>query len=326
MPPRRRATIVDIAEELGIHPTSVSRALTGSPQVSEATRERVMEVAARLHYVRNVHASGLVTGSSKTIGLLLPDLINPFFAELANHVQNAAMARGYLVMVATSQMSSEAESAIVARMIENVDATIVAIPTSARPLPAGVSETGHIGFVNRHVAGAPSVVVDQEAIVRLQIEAVADAGHRKIAVIDGPEVFESSLVRQDHRRSLDLNDLEFFELGHFDASGQEAAKAYAEIPDEATAVIVFNDIMALGVMAAAVVDGRSVPRDLSVVGSDGLDLAGLFSPSLTTVRAPMARLADLIVAGLIDPATDLPDTIIVQPTLVHGESVAKGGR
>lgn len=145
---RGRATIVDIADELQVHPTTVSRALRGSSQVSEATRLRVQAVADRLGYVRNAHASGLVTGSSKTLGLLIPDLVTPRFAALANEVQRAASARGYLLMVTSSVASDEAEAQLIRRLIENVDGTIVAVPDSERSLLDGISEGCRVAYVD----------------------------------------------------------------------------------------------------------------------------------------------------------------------------------
>lgn len=321
MAPRgTRPTIVDIARELDIHPTSVSRALRGSTEVSESTRSRVLSTAARLNYVRNVHAAGLVTGSSNTLGVLVPNLTNPFFAELANNVQTAAMARGYLVMVAASNMSSETEAELVARMIDNVDGTIVAIPTGDRPLP-GDAARQQIGFVNRHIDGASCFLVDQHTIAQLQINALVAAGHTSIAFVDGPSVFESTVARQRFRRTMELDGVRFHELGTFDASGRDAADAYAAIPTGATAVVVFNDIMALGLIAAAMADGRRVPDDLSVVGSDGLGLAELFSPSLATVRAPLTALAEAVVDHLVRGDGLLAEPMLFQPDFVDGASV-----
>lgn len=321
---RGNATIVDIARELDLHPTSVSRALSGSHQVSEATRAKVLEVADRLNYVRNLHASGLVTGSSSTLGLLLPTMSNPFFASLADAVQEVAMRHGFLVMVASSQMSSENETELVARMIQNTDAAVVAMPSSRDALPRGITKGSNVAFVNGLVEGFPCFVIDQAAVAKAQIDALRSKGHTNIAFVDGPEAFESTELRIRYRRGLRSKKLTFTEIGCFDPTGTDIADAYRALPADATAVVVFNDIMALGLMAAAVEDGRSIPTDLSVVGSDGLDLARLFHPELTTVVAPIRELAEAVVTSLIGDADADPEgvTQVFGPLGTRGSSVA----
>lgn len=317
---------MDIAQELDLHPTSVSRALSGSHQVSESTRLKVIEVADRLNYVRNLHASGLVTGSSSSLGLLLPTLSNPFFAVLADAIQDAASRNGFLVTVASSQMSSENEAELVARMIQNTDATVVAMPSSRDALPKGIPHGRNVAFVNGHVDGFPCFVIDQDAIASAQIETLRANGHSKIAFVDGPHIFESTEARIQHRRSLAGADTNFFDLGHFDPTGTDIAEAYGAIPDEATAVVVFNDIMALGLIAVAIEDGRRIPEDLSVVGSDGLDLSRLFHPALTTVVAPIRELADAVVTCLIGESDSDPSPDALQvfaPLGVTGGTVAR---
>ena len=319
-----RVTIVDIARELDLHPTSVSRALAGSHQVSEATRTRVFEVANRLNYVRNLHASGLVTGSSSTLGLLLPTISNPFFAALVDAIQRAAMRNGFLVMVASSQMNSEHEAELVASMIQNTDAAVVAMPSRREALPKGIPPGRKIAFVNRHVDGFPCFVIDQAAIADAQIDVLRTMGHTRIAFVDGPEVFESTGARVQHRRSMRSEGMEFIELGYYDPTGIDIIDAYNQIPDDVTAVVVFNDIMALGLMSAAIEDGRRLPEDLSVVASDGLELARLFHPALTTVIAPITELADAVVSSLTSGRdSELGDGVqIFAPLGVTGNSVA----
>lgn len=318
----RQVTIVDIARELDLHPASVSRALNDSNQVSGQTRDRVVAAAQRMGYVRNVHASGLAAGSTMTIGVVVPDLVNPFFAQLAHHLQVAAQRRDFMTMVACSNMSSERESQIVSRLIRNVDATIVATPTRQRPLPRSVPDDRRIAFINRKVDGALCVLIDQQEIARLQIAAVADHGHEVIAFVDGPEVFRSAQARRELRHTEDFGSLRFVDLGAYQPSAEAAAAAYQLIPPEATAAVAFNDMMALGLIAEAHRHGRRVPDDLSVVGSDGLLAGQLSTPRLTTVGAPLAELAEAVVGRLLDGGGDArADVVTLAPVPVPGETV-----
>ena len=305
-------TVHDVARAAGVSISTVSRALSAPERVAADTRERVTRVAAELGYRPNQAASGLRMGRTHAVGLLVPDLENPYFATVTKAVQARARAEGYEVFVADSDEDADVEAELIGALASRTDGLLVASPRSGeaelRAALVGVTAV----LANRELPpepgsetpAVPSVCVDDADGAAQVLGHLYALGHRTVGIAAGPPSSWSGgrrvagLIAAAERR-----DVELVELGTFQpyfAGGTQAAD-YA-VASGATAVVAFNDLMALGILDRLRHRGVDVPGEMSVVGFDDVQLATLVSPALTTVRAPLARLGrravDLLLARL----------------------------
>ncbi|MFD2026823.1 LacI family DNA-binding transcriptional regulator [Promicromonospora aerolata] len=305
-------TVHDVARAAGVSISTVSRALAAPERVAAETRDRVTRVAAELGYRPNHAASGLRMGRTQAVGLLVPDLENPYFATVTKAVQARARAEGYEVFVADSDEDADVEAELIGALAARTDGVLVASPRSAdAELRAGLVGVTAV-LVSRELSTQddsealeiPSVSVDDADGVAQALGHLSALGHRAVGIAAGPLTSWSGerrvaglIAAAEHR------DVELVELGTFQpyfAGGVQAADH--ALASGVTAVVAFNDLMALGILDRLRHRGVDVPGEMSVVGFDDVQLATLVSPALTTVHAPLARLGrravDLLIARL----------------------------
>lgn len=305
-------TVHDVARAAGVSISTVSRALASPERVAAETRDRVTRIATELGYRPNQAASGLRMGRTHAVGLLVPDLENPYFATVTKAVQARARAEGYEVFVADSDEDPDVEAELIGALASRTDGLLVASPRSddaeLRAALVGVTAV----LANRELAGGsgaespeiPCVSVDDADGVAQVLGHLYALGHRKVGVAAGPSSSWSGGRRvAGLKAAAEQRDVELVELGAFQpyfAGGTQAAD-YA-LASGVTAVVAFNDLMALGILDRLRHRGVDVPGEMSVVGFDDVQLATLVSPALTTVHAPLARLGrravDLLLARL----------------------------
>jgi DNA-binding LacI/PurR family transcriptional regulator len=242
------ATLREVARTAGVSVATASRALSDAPYVSAANRELVTRTAAALGYRPHHAARSLTTGTSDTLGLVVPDLANPFFAAVAKGVQARARETGREVLLADTDEDVAVERAVVARLAGRVDGLVLCSPR----MPAGelaellgpLAPDGRVALVNREAPGAPSVSFELSDGVRQAIGHLRALGHRTVAYAGGPR---SSWSDAERRRALDdaVVDLGSFRPTH--GGGMQAADL--ALAAGATAVLCFNDLVALGVLA-----------------------------------------------------------------------------
>lgn len=297
-------TIKDIARLAGVSPSTVSRALNDSSLISPTTKARVRQIAEELGYERNELARGLVKGTSRALGLIVPDITNPFFAEIARGVSDVAHAQGYGVLLCTTEgdLSRENEYLRFLRR-KRVDGLILSAVTMDDPnLPELLHGSIPFVLVSRLVQGldAPFVVGDDKTGARLAVEHLIQLGHERIAFIGGPANVQSSRDRMEtYQKVLKKHGLtahtKWAVFADFtQAAGREAAQKMLRGRIRPTAIFAANDVIALGVMEAAEDLGLSIPQDLSLVGYDDISYAALPRIQLTTVAQPtyeMGRIA-----------------------------------
>jgi DNA-binding LacI/PurR family transcriptional regulator len=318
-------TIRDVARRAHVSVATVSRALSSPDLVRPDTRSRVLAAATELGYQPNRAARGLITGKTGNIGIVVPDLDNPFHTGVLKAVQARAAQADYAVFVADSDEDPVAEAKLVRAMAKQVDGLLLCSPglPDARILVA--ADTTPLVLLDHRLPGVPSTVMDSADGVRQLIAHLVALGHSRIAYLDSPRTAWSGAER---RRGLGSavaeHRVDLVRLGPF-APRYEGGLQAADLAlaSGATAIVAGNDLMALGVLARLRDRGVAVPDDVSVTGFDDLAYASLTSPALTTVRMPLAAAGRTAVTMLLDwldatgqpaPQVALPTQIIVRGT------------
>jgi LacI family transcriptional regulator len=282
-------TIHDVAREAGVAASTVSRALSNPQRVNARTREHVLAVAARLDYRPNPLARALPSGRTTTVGLLVPDITNPFFFDLIRGAERQASAAGYTLILADTEESPEVEARHIGRLGRAVDGFVLASSRLSDRQLSELSGDHVLTLVNRQVAGVPSALVDNTDSTRHVVEHLASLGHRRIVYLAGPRASWSNSQRWEAlRKSAQRLGIAIQRLGPFPPSVEGgAAAADATIGQDATAVVAFNALLAIGTLRRFAERGKHVPADISVVGFDDIFGADFCAPPLTTVAGPI---------------------------------------
>ncbi len=303
-------TIKDIARAAGVSPSTVSRALNDSPLIRQSTKERIKRLAAELGYERNELARSLVKGRTRALGLLVPDITNPFFAEITKGVEDAAQTRGYGVILCNTGDDPQRELAygLLLRR-KRVDGQIITSVALEDPFLPELSRTKTpFVLVSRtsNTVDAPYVIVDDEWGAELAADHLLKLGHRRIACISGPEDVGPGKVRAEaFVRHLSSHGIELPRtwVRHTEFTWEGGERVASEILAKRrrpTAIFAANDLIALGVLVAAHKRGLSVPEELSVVGFDDIAYASLPLIELTTVAQPAYKMGYLAAEWLMD--------------------------
>lgn len=329
-------TVRDVAKALGVSPSTVSRALSSSALVAPRTRQQIIDKSREMGYTPNNAARGLVTGRKGTLGLVVPDLENPYFASVTKGVQARALTTGYSVFVADSDEDARLELELVRKLKPQVDGLILCSSRMPDPDLASLVGDTPVLLINRRMEGLPHLTLDDEEIVRQALEHLHALGHRRVAYAGGPTGSWSDGQRRlgIEKAAPGLNGLEIVSLGSFApvfGGGQSAADL--AVAAGVTAVLAYNDLVALGIVARLHARGIDVPGQMSVVGIDDINAATLVSPALTTVRAPLRKVGmsavDLLVdsfthASAVRPPAALPVELVVrQSTAVPPNSASE---
>jgi len=314
------ATIYDIAELAGVNPSTVSRALSKPGRISQKTESKIKAAADRLDFHVNPMARGLHTGRSHTLGLLVADITNPVIFGIVRGAEHAASAAGYTLVIAESQESGDAEAEAISRLLPSVDGIVLATTRLSDERISSVASRKPVVLINRPVEGVLSVLPDVETGVEALVDHLAGLGHRSLLYLSGPETSWISRRRWDHLLQTAADrDLAIVEVGPHSPTIEAGKLALRRVlAARSTAVIAFNDLMAIGLIQAATSAGIRVPEDLSVTGFDDIFGSELIVPALTTVRARLQTAGESAVAQLVElidggtPASnDLLETTLI---------------
>lgn len=304
----KQPTIYSLAADLGLHASTVSRAFSRPEMVRDEVRRRVLARAAEVGYVPNAMARSLITGQKGLIGLLIPDIENPFFAPLVRAIQRAVAQEGVQLLLMDTGLDPQAEADLVAKVRGQVDALVMASPR--RPVKDLVAAAGglpHV-LVNRRNPGSASVVIDNSNALREVGDYLTGLGHERIALLRGPQ--RSWAAKQRARASREWASgagVDLVELGPYEALFEGGESAATVVRDAGvTAVIAFDDVMACGVVAGLTSLGVRVPDDVSVVGCDDVLLARTLTPALTTISAPLDQVGEAVLDALRDVLSQTP--------------------
>lgn len=328
---RSRATARDVGALAGVSTASVSRVLSGNRPVSDEVRDKVEAAAVQLGYVPNHFGRALRQRRSGTFGLVVPAITNPFFPALIEALEASARGEGYHVLIANSHYDPDVERQRLRELAGmHVDACLV-VPASYTASSAAITEAHGAMTVIQYDGCAqrvdvPHVGMDNAAAVTALVEHLEALGRRDIVFVSGglrtsPDIerdaaFVRLAVRPDVQSRLTRLDSGDYS---FDA-GRSAAEALVRSRPTADAVVCSNDVIALGLINGLALSGRRVPDDVAVCGIDGLSLAQLFPPGLTTVVQPLQEMARRTVEWLssddpqpevLDRSSSIPGTLVV---------------
>ncbi len=332
----QRPSIKDIARLAGVSPSTVSRALAGSPRISQTTRQRIESIARELNYTPSLAARSLVTGDVPILGVIAPTLSDPYVASVMKGLEQASQTRGYQRLVASSHGDPEQELDMVRMLAGHHIAGLIIISSRVTqgydPILEGLSIP--VVFINSlHTGnGVFNVMTDNEYGGWLATQHLIQQGHTRIAYLSGPERGRSQAARlAGYRRALEEGGQHYqasFVLpgdGSIEA-GRSALHWWLHQPasNRPTAMFCYNDLSALGLLAEAYQQGVHIPDDLSVVGFDNAPVAEISIPPLTTVEQRTERLGRLAVASLLAALAQKPVTdIILRGELIVRASVKK---
>lgn len=293
------ATIKDVAREASVSVATVSRVFNESGPVSDETRQRIREVAARLQYVPHGVARSLITNKTSTIGALLPDLYGEFFSEVIRGMDQAAQRHGYHLLVSSSHDAKpEIEAALLA-MRGRVDGVIAMSPHLDAPsLVANVPASLPVVLLNCPVDGDAydALTIDNRTGAYAMVRHLAELGHRSIATIRGAAGNYDAAERlegyRDAVRDLGLESRPEWEIpGDFtETSGYHAISRLLTAAARPTAIFAANDTMAIGALSALREAGVRVPGEMAVAGFDDIPMARYMDPPLSSVHVAIAEL------------------------------------
>lgn len=335
--PRRRPTMKDVAKHAGVSVSTVSYVLNNSGPVGASRRARVVDAMRVLDYTPNESARSLKRRSASTIGLVVPDLANQFFAMVTEGVELAAAERDVLVVLCVPEAVNRSSSHH-ARLLrsQRLDGVVYLSGTGTTPsVVLELAESGPVVLVDERIPGfdMPAVVSDGRRGARDVASYVLDQGHERLAIIGGPEALWTSDQRlAGYReaiagRGLDVDDVPVFVGDYRQQSGLELAARALAGPAERrpTALLCANDLMAFGALEHCRAAGLRVPEDVSITGFDDLPITALITPRLTTVRQPgrdMGRRAATLLFELLsdqpadEPNEPFPATLQIRDSVV----------
>jgi LacI family transcriptional regulator len=316
------ASLSDVAREAQVSTATVSHVINDSAYVSPKLRRRVLAAVMSLNYHPNALARGLRTKQTRTVGMIIPDITNPFFPEVVRGAEDILRSEGYSLIVGNSDNHTETEAAYYKTFREKrVDGLLLIIAANDRRpdyLRQHDPRAVPIVFIDRYCRGLPgdSVLADN---VKGSAEAVAhlvESGHRRIGIITGPHELVNARMRlEGYERALEQHgieiDRELIREGRFDIeSGYEQAKGLLSLQDPPTAVFVSNGLMTMGCLQAVYESGIRYPDELAIVGFDDLKWFSHTRPQISAVAQPAydlgATAGDLLLKRISGKLTGPP--------------------
>jgi DNA-binding LacI/PurR family transcriptional regulator len=318
-------TIDEVAAAAGVHRSTVSRAFLRPEAVKAETRDHVRRVAASMGYTMSPLAQALRTKVSTLVPLIVPDITNPYFAELAKAMTAAAGERGYQLVLCVTENDAEATTRYL-DALHGLYAPCAIIAPYAEVIPAGFESRGfgnRLVVIDRVEPGdqTSTVTVDSAAGIALALDHLFALGHSSIAYVSGIAGTHTAADRRRAYRRLakkhQMAPIELDRNGIGVGAGERAAEELVNLSQRPTAVVAGNDLVAFGLISALGSRGLSVPGDVSVVGFDGLPLFARSNPPLTSVQQPIAEVGQIALRLAEQAANGGPvEHVVLQPQLL----------
>src|ERR1022692_1071812 len=354
MPSRRRKQILytgsamsvrmkDIARDLGVSVVTVSKVLRNHPDVGDETRERVLARVKELDYQPNLAARSLVTGRSYLVGLVVPDLLHPFFAEVAKSLSDVLRGSGFSLIISSSEEDPAIEEREINQLLaRRLDALIIASCRSTVDLFFRIErrKTPYV-LIDRTLPGltANFVAVNDEAVGRLATKHLIDIGCKRIAHIRGPESSTGIRRTEGYKRALSQAGLKILDdyiiterKGDVETRrrGAEAMQRLLCLKPKPDGVFCFNDPLAMGAMNCALDQGLRIPEDIAVIGCGNLHYDDSLRVPLSSIDQHSKRIGEeaarIALAILSSKVPPKPETVVLQPELIMRGSTRRAAR
>lgn len=339
---KRRSTIKDIAEKLNIAPSTVSRAISGKKGVSEKLKKIILETAEDLKYIPNISAKSLKTNRTNTIGLIIPDIDNPFFLDVIKGVEKVLFPRGYKFIVCSTDENLEKERTYLDWLLENGVEGIIASPvqegegrSNMKSYKSILKRRIPLVFYDRlirNLTEIDSVTVNNETAVMEALFNLKNAGHKKVGIClskKGLYTMEERLkgfkkgveaLELETRPEWLLNDMHPLE------KAEEKLEKFIATGDFPDGIITANHPITAILLKNTRRFGRKIPDDFSLIAFDDLLENELMSPAITTIKQPVmeiGKMAATLLLGRIDDESTPPVKVVLNCQLVHRESLRK---
>jgi len=328
-------TLADIARELGVSKMTVSRAINNHPEINAATRERVLAVARRLKYQPNQYARALITNRSHLLGMVAPDLMHSYFAEILRGIETVARAANLRILVCNTYEDADNEIAEVEALRQRTDGLIVASslsPEQGQAYRKLIKDGLKLVLVDRLLENlrCPSVCTDNTMVGLIATEHLINLGYRRIGHLRGASASVAGERLEGYKQALAKHKLRFDktlvrECGFIEDQGYEAMREWIAAGDLPEAIFAVNDPAAIGAMHALTEAGFRVGRDIAVVGAGNIHYGDMLNVPLTTVAwstAEMGQRAARLLIEMIegDASSRTPQNVIIPPQLVERRS------
>jgi len=335
----KRSTISEVAKLAGVSRATVSKVFNNDEKISKKTRDKVLEIAKKLNYQPSAIARSLRNKKSKAIGLMLPNITNPFFPQVVRGVEEVALENNYVVIFCSFEEQFQKESQYF-QLLDNrwIDGIIFSGVTGDKEEKEYIQNIQKRGipivFIDRGIEGHFSnlVAIDNEEATFKGTRYLLELGHKRIGFVNGPgEVKLFAKRLEGYKRALQESGLEFdkdlvVEGKQNPGVAEQAVKQFLSQKKPPTAIFATSDLVAIALLREVQNRGLGVPEDISIMGFDNVPLASLTSPSLTTVAQPIYKMGVEATKLLIDHIEKKETTkrkIILDTELVIRESTAK---
>ena len=296
----KKPTMIDIAKKAGVSKATVSMVLNKKDgSISEETRNRILNITKEMGYIPNSLARSLSTSKSGTIGIVVPDIINPFFSQMARAIEDAASRLEYNVIFCNTDNNVKKEEMYIKLLIsKQVDGVIlIAGGKSSASLSILNNNNIHFVLVDRYVDGYENVhgvfCLNKDGVIA-GINYLYEVGKRKIAFVSGPKDLQISKLRlegyKESMKKFGIYDRKLIFNGDLNLQGgMETTEQILKNVEALDAIFYSNDLMALGGMKVLVRKGYKIPEDIGIMGFDNIQMAEFIEPELTTIAQPIYR-------------------------------------
>ena len=339
-----RATILDIAKVAGVSAATVSRVLNGVDYpVRPQLRERILQVSKELHYTPNIFGKMLKVGKTNDIGIIIPTLINPFYAQTVSGVERECRKMGYNPIFCSSYNEPEKERAYIDLLLQKCVEGILISTVNEDPgvLNEALKKNPNIVLFDQQIDGVDcdSISFDFYEAGMLSARYLLQKGHRDIAFLTAPFTRRSrrsifagfqlalkngGLSFDKSRLFVHASDVEYSDSIDEFENGRVLARQFLKAKCPATAIVTINDITAFGIISGLISGGVRVPEDVSIIGFDDISVSTMVNPPLTTINQPSyetGRLAAHMLIDKIERDVRMNSRVLLKPTVVERSSV-----
>ncbi|GLY04371.1 LacI family transcriptional regulator [Actinoplanes sp. NBRC 101535] len=318
----RRVTLRDVARVAGVSHQTVSRAINDKGEIDPETRRRVLDAARQLRYRPSRFGRGLVRPATTTVGLVVANVVNPFYPEIIAGVIDAAESRGWKTLISTTQYNADREPALLRSLSDQVDALICYLYQPDDVVAAAIEGVPLVLMSRRPQDPAFAAVdIDIRTGMQAAVSHLLARGHRHIGMIDCPDARDPARKEQflavaaEHGIPVAADAVA--SVHQSVAGGEEGLEQLRRDRPDLTAVLSFNDLVAMGAHRAARRQGLAIPGDLALVGFDGLTMGEFLEPPLTTIDIDKRQMGELAVAQVEHLlAGTVPPPALVRPELL----------